>query len=69
MSKECTWGDELTIKACSEVYNIHIHIVTSIEDGSIYVQYKPSNKNRHHIFLAYISPVHYNSVVCKTEDE
>ena len=81
MGKARTWGDELTIKACAEKFNLQIHVITSNE-SNYYIEYIPSGQEQdnagstgtsvtsttsdkipRHIFLAYISPIHYNSIV------
>jgi hypothetical protein len=96
MARERTWGDELTLKAASNAYNVNIHVLTS-EKEHFYVCYRPdgSSSSSHggeegkkneepdaalskknsgaesqgpiDIFIAYISPIHYNSI-CLCDD-
>ena len=67
MNKKGTWGDELTIKAAVNALNIGIHLLTS-EAENYYIRYEPEEQYHHQqprvdVFLAYISPIHYNSIV------
>eukprot|EP00658_Telonema_sp_P-2_P057973 TRINITY_DN4639_c0_g1_i4.p1 TRINITY_DN4639_c0_g1~~TRINITY_DN4639_c0_g1_i4.p1 ORF type:complete len:270 (+),score=47.40 TRINITY_DN4639_c0_g1_i4:148-957(+) len=73
MGKDRTWGDELTLKAAVDAYQATVHAVTSNKDNW-HLVYKPegettpkpdpvSDASRKKLFLAYISPVHYNSLV------
>lgn len=80
MARARTWGDELTLKAAANAYNVNIHVLTS-EKEHYYIVYRPdgndcgdgddqrknsSSSNDSEsiidIFLAYISPIHYNSI-------
>ena len=82
MSKSGTWGDELTLKAACNCFNVIIHVLTT-EPTHYYLQYKPDGydtalrraqaenkdgaeqsvlRNFSHLYLAYISPIHYNSI-------
>ena len=40
MSKQDTWGDHLTLQACSDVYNVQINLITSYEERS-YIRINP----------------------------
>ena len=55
-----TWGDELTLRAICNTFGATIHVVTS-ETAGWYLKYEPEQrKTPKHLFLAYISPAHYN---------
>eukprot|EP00760_Papus_ankaliazontas_P035346 PhM_4_TR7754/c0_g1_i1/m.98276 len=69
-----TWGDELTLRAAADAFNLRIHVLTS-EESNYYVVYQPNATDFAKaavandraaepldIFLAYISPIHYNSI-------
>lgn len=57
-----TWGDEITLKAVADVFGITVHVLTS-NDSFWNLEYKPEKQLvDRHVFLSYISPVHYNSV-------
>jgi hypothetical protein len=60
------WGDELTLRAVSDAYGVVIHVVTSERDHFNIVYEPQEAKPPHrHAFLAYVAPVHYNSVQIK----
>eukprot|EP00729_Bicosta_minor_P002864 gene2864-15984_t len=63
--KDQTWGDELTLRAASEVYNVKINVITS-DTENWHLLYIPSviedESTCREAFLCYIRPVHYNSV-------
>ena len=75
MSAKGCWGDELTLRCAADVFNVKVHVLTS-EQKNYYIHYDPalhSEKNcgfeqqpvedtNRHVFLSYISPVHYNSI-------
>lgn len=72
MAEDGTWGDELTLRAASSVFECNVHVVTSAEEN-YYLQYKLDDRDEDEppaeasdavtdIFLAYISPIHYNSI-------
>ena len=59
-----TWGDELTVRAACDRYRKRIHIITT-EKQNWYLQYLPEGidgKPEGHVFLTYISPIHYNTI-------
>ena len=61
MAKGRTWGDELTLRAICNAFGAVIHVVTSTEENW-YLKYEPEVKQTEkQIFLAYISPAHYNA--------
>mmetsp|Transcript_34812 Transcript_34812/g.100043 ORF Transcript_34812/g.100043 Transcript_34812/m.100043 type:complete len:274 (-) Transcript_34812:192-1013(-) len=80
MSRNRTWGDELTLRAAVEAYGVEAHVITS-ESSNWYLVYQPEAaeapdpkvaacpkgaalpKPGKQVFLSYISPVHYNSIV------
>eukprot|EP01043_Picozoa_sp_COSAG02_P052536 COSAG02_NODE_5675_length_4138_cov_3.914088_3_plen_283_part_00 len=59
------WGDELTLRAICNALGCTIHVLTSQSGGSQtswYLKYVPENQTTtKQVFLAYISPVHYNA--------
>ena len=70
MANPRTWGDELTLRACSDAFQCVIHVVQSTAENW-YLVYEPRVANegdggkegrwRRLLFLTYVSPVHYNS--------
>mmetsp|Transcript_101730 Transcript_101730/g.270631 ORF Transcript_101730/g.270631 Transcript_101730/m.270631 type:complete len:280 (-) Transcript_101730:86-925(-) len=86
MSRNRTWGDELTLRAVVEAYCCEAHVITS-EGANWYLVYQPEASGRpdpkiaacpkglpqpkpgKQVFLSYISPVHYNSVVIAKSKE
>ena len=83
MSRDRHWGDELTLRAAVEAYSCIAHIISS-EAQNWYLVYtpessddvemmvpvgvKPPPKNKD-VYLSYVSPIHYNSVVVSTVDD
>eukprot|EP00656_Telonema_subtile_P001052 TRINITY_DN10501_c0_g2_i1.p1 TRINITY_DN10501_c0_g2~~TRINITY_DN10501_c0_g2_i1.p1 ORF type:complete len:297 (+),score=61.29 TRINITY_DN10501_c0_g2_i1:131-1021(+) len=73
MSRDRVWGDELTLKAAVDAYKATVHAVTSNKENwhLVYTSDsegtpKPdpiSDEARKKLFLAYISPVHYLSLI------
>ena len=105
MARRGTWGDELTLKAACNCFNVVLHVLTT-EASHYYLQYKPDSffalqkqeqqpcqaisgkssslcssgnisghngdacsnqtalllRKYSHLYLAYISPIHYNSI-------
>ena len=56
-----TWGDELTLRAICNCLGATIHVLTSAP-GTFYLKYVPERqKTTKQLFLAYISPSHYNA--------
>jgi len=63
MSMLCTWGDELTLRAAADCFGCIIHVVTSTVENW-HLKYDPEGQPAcKRLFLTYISPVHYNSIV------
>ena len=72
MAQSGTWGDEMTLTAAASVFGCAVHVLTS-EQENYYLCYHPNNNDKGEskkdatacpdVFLAYISPIHYNSVV------
>jgi OTU-like cysteine protease len=63
MSRDRTWGDELTLRAACEAYGIVVNVVTS-DSENWFLRYIPEHNlvlNKE-VFLTYISPVHYNGI-------
>ena len=62
MSRNRTWGDELTVRAACDLHRRKVHIITT-EENYWYLSYVPEGEHSEgHIFLTYISPIHYNTV-------
>lgn len=66
MSRNGVWGDELTLRAACEHYGIAINVITD-EKANWFIRYIPqtcrqAEMDKWEIFLAYISPVHYNFI-------
>lgn len=62
MARPGTWGDELSLRAACESFQIMISVITS-ERSNWFVRYTPKISPRGDIFLAYVSPIHYNAIV------
>ncbi len=73
-SQSRTWGDELTMKAVSEAYDMIVHVITSSSENW-HLKYTPDGLGqnapakeeeemppRKICFLTYISPIHYNAI-------
>ncbi|GAX84260.1 hypothetical protein CEUSTIGMA_g11683.t1 [Chlamydomonas eustigma] len=66
MSSSGTWGDELTLRAACDSYGAIVRCVTS-EEQNWYISYEPLHRRLdRELFLAYISPVHYNALRRRT---
>lgn len=66
MATPRTWGDELTLRAAVDVFNVKVHVITT-EAENYLLHYDPDNDSRadaakRHLFLSYVSPIHYNTV-------
>ena len=62
MSRDRTWGDELTLRAACEAYGIVVNVVTS-DAENWFLRYIPEHTLvQKEVFLTYISPVHYNGI-------
>ena len=63
MCQDRTWGDELTLRAASEAFGSVVHVVTSEKENWLLQYGQPLDEPRQrHLFLAYVSPIHYNVV-------
>jgi hypothetical protein len=78
MSRDYEWGDEISLRAASDCFQLFVHVILSTE-GKWYLRYRPLNSrnyngttttttnndhsNSRHVFLSYLSPIHYNSVI------
>ena len=58
MRRDRSWGDELVIKALSDALDVNVHLVSS-EESHYYIVYADPKRTRH-VFLSYLSPVHYD---------
>lgn len=66
MAQDKTWGDEFTLRAICDAFNVKIHVITS-EDNNWYLQYTPAANAAadcmdRSIFLSYIYPIHYQTL-------
>ena len=63
MARAKTWGDELSLRAFADAFQVCVHVVTST-DGAWHLQYSPAEgvPPRKHVFLTYLSPVHYDAL-------
>ena len=65
ISRLKSWGDELTLRALCEAFSVTVHVITTDKENW-HMLYEPqSGKVVRHVFLSYISPVHYNTVTIK----
>mmetsp|Transcript_35907 Transcript_35907/g.94423 ORF Transcript_35907/g.94423 Transcript_35907/m.94423 type:complete len:703 (+) Transcript_35907:89-2197(+) len=71
MALDRTWGDELTLRAASEAYRCQVHVVTTEKQNwLLHYGQDPALDGRtaqaglasRHVFLAYVSPIHYNVI-------
>ena len=57
-------GDELTLRAIADCYGMVVNVLTS-DQRHWHMRYKPKELQlKLEIWLAYIAPVHYNSIRC-----
>lgn len=61
MKNSGCWGDELTLRAVAESFQIMISVITSAS-ANWFIRYIPGTPVRGEIFLAYVFPVHYNAL-------
>ena len=69
MNRKGTWGDELSLRAIADAFCCSIHLITSTP-SSWYLRYDPERggekvQPKRHLFLTYISPIHYNAFALK----
>jgi len=59
-----TWGDELTLRAASMAYGVAIHVVTTDRENWLlhYGDSAVAAAGARCLYLAYVSPIHYNVV-------
>mmetsp|Transcript_12184 Transcript_12184/g.40072 ORF Transcript_12184/g.40072 Transcript_12184/m.40072 type:complete len:105 (+) Transcript_12184:160-474(+) len=64
MSMQRTWGDELTIRAACNEFKLKITVIQSTRENWCleYVPEEEAPSSGIGIFLAYVAPVHYNSI-------
>ncbi|KAK9863774.1 hypothetical protein WJX84_009732 [Apatococcus fuscideae] len=66
MSRNGTWGDELTLRGICNHYGVVINCLTSNQQNW-FLRYEPDElKVALEIFLTYIAPVHYNAIRKRT---
>jgi hypothetical protein len=62
MSKPFTWGDHLTLVACSDLFGTTVMVVTSYEDSHV-IKIKPEKETSNRVlWLSFYAEVHYNSI-------
>lgn len=63
MGRARTWGDELTLRAFADCFTVCVHVVAST-DTNWHLVYSPPDgiTPRKHVFLTYLSPVHYDAL-------
>lgn len=68
MSRSRTWGDELTLRAAADAFEVRIHVITSTAENW-YLVYHPESFTEvdasscmRELFLTYLAPIHYNVV-------
>lgn len=62
-----TWGDELVLRAVADTYDLTAHVLTSSDDNW-YLVYSPADRGKttgRHLFLTYLSPIHYSGFEAK----
>ena len=63
MDRSRTWGDELTLRAFADSFSVCVHVVASTDQNWHLVYWPPEGmKVRKHVFLTYLSPVHYDAL-------
>ncbi|KAJ8600166.1 hypothetical protein CTAYLR_001931 [Chrysophaeum taylorii] len=71
IKQDRTWGDELSLQACCDEFDVDIHIITT-ETNHYHLHYQPADDlqrttvrddPRRKLFLCYVAPIHYNVVV------
>eukprot|EP00164_Ancoracysta_twista_P007419 GFYU01010531.1.p1 GENE.GFYU01010531.1~~GFYU01010531.1.p1 ORF type:complete len:281 (+),score=57.63 GFYU01010531.1:84-926(+) len=68
MGRKGTWGDEITLKAVCDFFGATIRVVQSTPENWL-LEYTPDDQILDkELFVTYISPIHYNSIVHKEEE-
>ena len=68
MAKPYTWGDHLTLVACSDLFGTTIMVVTSFDDSHV-IKIKPEKEvSDRYLWLSFYAEVHYNSIYPQSED-
>ncbi|GAX82472.1 hypothetical protein CEUSTIGMA_g9899.t1 [Chlamydomonas eustigma] len=65
MSKQGTWGDELTLRSAADAYNAVVRCISSMSTAW-YISYEPKEPKgaTKELFWGYIAPYHYNGLKC-----
>jgi len=72
MSKDCVWGDQMTLLAASELYNTKIHILSNVKTPEnstpiTIIEPRSHSKSTKTIYLSHWHEKHYNSMYKKSD--
>ena len=67
MSRDATWGDDLTLRCVAEKFQVEVHVLTN-EGENFYKHFKPTfsqetkDVSHRHLFLSHVPPMHYQPI-------